>query len=98
MENRDLRARLDAPPAGQILNAALKTFSGQEALRLESVEEKVHCNSYKSHTDARFRVFGAPGRFRASFPDIHNAKIEIKTPESLGEALTAAFQFKPLQP
>ena len=98
MENRDLRARLDAPPAGQILNAALKTFSGQEALRLESVEEKVHCNSYKSHTDARFRVFGAPGRFRGSFPDIHNAKIEIKTPEGLGEALTAAFQFKPLQP
>jgi hypothetical protein len=98
VENRDLRARLDAPPAGQILNAALKTFSGQEALRLESVEEKVHCNSYKSHTDARFRVFGAPGRFRGSFPDIHNAKIEIKTPESLGEALTAAFQFKPLQP
>ena len=92
MENRDLRARLDAPPAGQILNAALKTFSGQEALRLESVEEKVHCNSYKSHTDARFRVFGAPGRFRGSFPDIHNAKIEIKTPEGLGEALTAAFQ------
>ena len=98
VENRDLRARLDAPPAGQILNAALKTFSGQEALRLESVEEKVHCNSYKSHTDARFRVFGAPGRFRGSFPDIHNAKIEIKTPEGLGEALTAAFQFKPLQP
>ena len=62
------------------------------------MEEKVHCNSYKSHTDARFRVFGAPGRFRGSFPDIHNAKIEIKTPESLGEALTAAFQFKPLQP
>ena len=43
-------------------------------------------------------MFGAPGRFRGSFPDIHNAKIEIKTPESLGEALTAAFQFKPLQP
>ena len=98
VENRDLRAQLDAPPAGQIFNSVLKTFSGQEALRLESVEEKVHCNSYKSHTDARFRVFGAPGRFRGSFPDIHNAKVEIRTPEGLGEAVTAAFQFKPLQP
>ena len=98
VENRDLRAQLDAPPAGQIFNSVLKTFSGQEALRLESVEEKVHCNSYKSHTDARFRVFGAPGRFRGSFPDIHNAKVEISTPEAFGEAVTAAFQFKPLQP
>ena len=80
------------------MNSVLKTFSGQEALRLESVEEKVHCNSYKSHTDARFRVFGAPGRFRGSFPDIHNAKVEIATPEAFGAAVTAAFQFKPLQP
>ena len=98
VENRDLRSQLDAPPAGQIVNSVLKTFSGQEALRLESVEEKVHCNSYKSHTDARFRVFGAPGRFRGSFPDIHNAKVEIATPEAFGDAVTAAFQFKPLQP
>lgn len=68
VENGDLRRQLDAPATGQILNSLSKVFAGQETLRLESVEEKVHCNSYKSHTDARFRVLGAPGRFRGSFP------------------------------
>ena len=58
----------------------------------------MHCNSYKSHTDARFRFFGAPGRFRGSFPDIHNAKVEVATPESFGDAVKAQFEFKPLQP
>lgn len=98
VENRDLRRQVDAPPSGQILNSLAKAFSGQETLRLESVEEKVHCNSYKSHTDARFKVLGAPGRFRGSFPDIHNAKVELATPEGFGHALTARFEFKPLQP
>ena len=58
----------------------------------------MHCNSYKSHTDVRYRFFGAPGRFRGSFPDIHNAKVEIATPESFGDAVKAQFEFKPLQP
>ena len=98
VENGDLRRQLDAPATGQILNSLSKVFAGQETLRLESVEEKVHCNSYKSHTDARFRVLGAPGRFRGSFPDIHNAKVEISTPEQLGNAITGKFEFKPLQP
>ena len=97
-ENRDLHRQLDAPASSQLVSSLVKGFSGQEALRLESVEEKVHCNSYKSHTDARFRLFGAPGRFRGAFPDIHNAKVEIATPEHLGEAIKAQFEFKPLQP
>ena len=59
---------------------------------------QVHCNTYKSHTDARFRFFGAPGRFRGSFPDIHHAKVEISTPESFGQAVKAQVEFKPLQP
>ena len=97
-ENRDLLRRLDAPPANQLLASFARGFQGQEAIRLESVEEKVHCNSYKSHTDARFRLFGAPGRFRGAFPDIHNAKVEIATPEAFGEAVKAQVEFKPLQP
>jgi|TARA_B110000259_G_scaffold184617_1_gene232028 hypothetical protein len=40
VENRDLRRQVDAPPSGQILNSLAKAFSGQETLRLESVEEK----------------------------------------------------------
>ena len=97
-EKAELQQKLDAPPANQIVNSILRSFTGSEALRLESVEEKVHCNSYKSHTDVRYRFFGAPGRFRGSFPDIHNAKVEIATPESFGDAVKAQFEFKPLQP
>ena len=86
------------PPANQLFASFARGFQGQEAIRLESVEEKVHCNSYKSHTDARFRLFGAPGRFRGAFPDIHNAKVAIATPEAFGEAVKAQVEFKPLQP
>ena len=45
-EKAELQQKLDAPPANQIVNSILRSFTGSEALRLESVEEKVHCNSY----------------------------------------------------
>ena len=51
-----------------------------------------------NHVSCPIKVLGAPGRFRGSFPDIHNAKVELATPEGFGHALTARFEFKPLQP
>ena len=98
VEKRDLMKQLERPPKEQLVDSIVRSFSSSEMLRLESVEEKVHCNTYKSHTDARFRVFGAPGRFRGSFPDIHQAKVEVSTPESFGQAVKAQLEFKPLQP
>ena len=90
--------QLEQPNSEHLVDQIVRSFSASEALRLESVEEKVHCNTYKSHTDARFRLFGAPGRFRGSFPDIHHAKVELSTPESFGQAVKAQVEFKPLQP
>jgi len=97
-EKRELASRVGRPPKEQLVDSLVRTFSASQALRLESVEEKVHCNTYRSHTDARFRLFGAPGRFRGSFPDITHAKVEVATPESFGQAVKAQLEFKPLQP
>ena len=38
-EKAELQQKLDAPPANQIVNSILRSFTGSEALRLESVEE-----------------------------------------------------------
>ena len=94
----DLSYQLSSPPPQQIMNGLKRSINRSEMFRLESVEEKVHCTTYKSNTDARFRFFGAPGRFRGAFPDIHNAKVEVSTPESFCPGVNARCEFKPLNP